>query len=318
MMKGFWILISCCVAIISLAQKKQQKELNKQFSFTNENDTYLMQDKDGYYTNGIFLNFSKSTTTKKGMRAIENYELSQLIFTPETRRIIYAEQVDRPFCGYLYAGYGKTIFLKKEKVFGWKGMLGVSGKISMAEELLTNFHRLINIPGTYFRGWEYQIGNELMFNAQANYATTLFANNAATKHAKIIPKVQAQIGTPFTNLNAGVAFCLGNMEKNEQSSFFNARTKLKNTIFKTEWMLFFEPSLTGVAYDATIQGGLFNKDPDAITMNPERFIYQHKLGFLVSTKRYTLRIVKNFVTRESVHQLRNNQYLSVHLAARFR
>ncbi len=318
MMKGIWLLFGCSLALKPLAQKTQPKELKKQFSFTTENDNYLMQEKDGYYTNGIFLNFSKSTTTKKGYRAIENYELSQLIFTPETRRIVYAEQVDRPFCGYLYAGYGKTKFLEKEKVLGWKGMLGVSGKISMAEEILTSFHRLINIPGTYFRGWEYQIGNEFMLNAQANFATTLFPNKAATKHAKIIPKVQAQVGTPFTNLNAGVSFCLGNMEKNEQSSFFNARTNLKNTLFKTEWMFYFQPSVTAIAYDATIQGGFFNKDPDAITMDPERFIYQHKLGFLVSSYRYTLGLATTFVTRESLQQLRNNQYLSIHFAARFK
>ena len=52
------IVMGTLMAISSTAQAGNSKNFSKQFSLITENDRYLLQGNDRYYTNGIMLNYS--------------------------------------------------------------------------------------------------------------------------------------------------------------------------------------------------------------------------------------------------------------------
>ncbi|MEO8884595.1 MAG: lipid A-modifier LpxR family protein, partial [Mucilaginibacter sp.] len=72
-----------------------------------DNDAYLMQGSDRYYTNGFFLFYRHALKVADGTslkNKILGLELGQKIFNAQSGRIPSVVYLDRPFAGYLYAG----------------------------------------------------------------------------------------------------------------------------------------------------------------------------------------------------------------------
>ena len=92
-------LLSFCLAY------GQQQTYKNELIFRTDNDAYLLEKKDGYYTNGMFLKLN-AATEKNNHKIINSYELGQMIYTPQDVNF-YRDGIgiDRPFCGYLYATY---------------------------------------------------------------------------------------------------------------------------------------------------------------------------------------------------------------------
>ena len=74
---------------------------SKQLSITTENDYYLLQGKDAYYTNGIIINYSKvhHSGKTKFIKQTDQYEIGQKIFTAFSRKIYNVSEIDRPIAG---------------------------------------------------------------------------------------------------------------------------------------------------------------------------------------------------------------------------
>src|ERR1700739_4717245 len=77
-----------------------------------DNDSYLMQGSDRYYTDGIFLYYRHALKVKDSTKVknkVLGFEMGQKIFNPQSGSINYygADQpslIDRPFAAYLYVG----------------------------------------------------------------------------------------------------------------------------------------------------------------------------------------------------------------------
>ena len=188
--------ISNTIAILlfSIIGTTQNKSSNytKEFSFKTENDAYLFNLNDAYYTNGFMLNYA-FVKNYNGKKKIHSLELGQKIFTPLIRETKTPADIDRAYCGYLYLNYGQTQFLKKDRVLQLNASLGLVGPSSWGEGLQNTYHSWVGFAK--FTGWKYQIENALGIDVGATYATTLFASNGI----KVLPLVQANLGTTFTN-----------------------------------------------------------------------------------------------------------------------
>jgi len=111
LMKRLLTSVFCLYGFGIHAQEILQTSFSKELSFTNENDAYLLQKNDAYYTNGLFLSYAQAKE-KKGRKRIYQLEIGQKIFTPLIRKVETTLQIDRPYCGLLSLKLQETKFIR--------------------------------------------------------------------------------------------------------------------------------------------------------------------------------------------------------------
>lgn len=280
-----------------------------EISFTTENDAYLLQYKDAYYTNGLFLSYTRASK-KSSFKRLNSIELGQMIYTPLNRSVNPLSLIDRPYSGLLYLQYQQTNFIKKDALFQWSLRAGVVGESSRGENVQNWFHAALKFKK--FDGWKYQVQNAFIFNANIRYAETVYE---IPNLLKIIPIGFANLGNGFINAAAGSYFCLGIFERNKNSSLWHASSSstLSKLDHKHELFLFALPELSLEVYNATIQGELFSSNETAVLSNINPLFFQQTIGCCFSYSQFSTKILWVFQTRESVNQLRTQQYLSFQL-----
>ncbi len=316
-------LIISLLGLFFLVVAKGQKTnvFSQEISFTTENDFYALKSNDSYYTNGLFLQFSKAKNIN-GKKIINRLALGQMIFTQQhtgdTWRII--EPLDRPFCGYLFVKYSKDKFLTNSRLFSYKIEIGATGDASLGKSLQESLHKLLDFSG-YFPQWETQIPNSIGVTAGIKYAATIAPEKANQSLFKIVPIVKANAGNYFINAKAGAYFCVGKFEKTENSVLLDARinaTEVKNKR-KHELIFYYFPQIIVQGYNATIQGNLFAKQMPSIVFvsKPETLVLQNTFGIAYANKRWTTKVEAIYQTKEAVSQLNNHEYVGLQAAYRF-
>lgn len=312
------ILLPCALLVFSWgigfrasSQTQSGVAFTREFSFKTENDAYLFKLDDAYYTNGLMLNYG-FVTNRKDRKKIHSLELGQKIFTPLIRKTVTPADIDRPYCGYTYLNYTQTVFLKNDALFQWNGSLGLLGPASGGEAMQNTYHRWLNYAR--FTGWQYQIGNALSIDLGAGFAKTIVRSDAF----KILPVVQASLGSTFTQARLGALLVLGAFEQNNESALWNARlsdkagTKKRNHEFFVYWY----PQGVLQGYNGTLQGGLFNKATTAVTREPATFVFQQTIGICYAEGRWTGKLEWVYQSKETPAQTRAQRYGGVQLAYR--
>ncbi|MDB5230479.1 MAG: hypothetical protein JWN76_1284 [Chitinophagaceae bacterium] len=298
------------------AQKIKKEFFTREIQGITDNDNYLLQRKDGYYTNGVFFSYTwlpKKLTVK---RKLTSLEIGQMIYTDRTRKIINRSEIDRPFTSYLYGRYKETSFSKKDNVLQWSVSAGTMGKSAGGEWLQMNYHTIINIYAFY--GWEYQLKDAVGIDGNITYSPVIIPEKEKA-FVTLKPVLSANLGTTFTNANLGLMLQAGFFERNHQSALWNAR--LSHTEIKTrkhfELFGYYHPQLIYHAYNATVQGGLFLKDKGPLTSDIYHLMYQHKLALVYAERRFTVGLAAVYQTKEAKIQKANQRYGSLSLAYRF-
>lgn len=85
------------------------------------------------------------------------YSIGQNIFTPDDIRVPDPAPEQRPYAGWLYGGLG-LVSEHGDRLDKLELELGVVGPYSLAEQIQTNWHRLVSLPRP--RGWDTQLKNE--------------------------------------------------------------------------------------------------------------------------------------------------------------
>ena len=304
-----WMLLS----VITCTCFGQKTSFSNQLSFKTDNDAYLLQKKDGYYTNGLFVTLN-TVSEKNNRKIINSYELGQMIFTPESVNFARDGGIDRPFCGYLYLSYNQSIFLPKLQIVEWGASIGTIGGNSLGEYVQETIHTLFRYK--QFKGWETQITNEIGLNATVKYAKVLSPIN--TDLLKIIPQSELTLGTIFTNAKIGGYICFGLMEEENNSSLFNANINKKNIAkTKNEYFIYWHPQFIYQLYNATVQGGLFTKGGQAITAPIFAGMYMQTFGLQVTSGRIASKFEVVYQTQEARTQQQPQRYASISIGFRF-
>jgi lipid A 3-O-deacylase len=308
MKKLFLLLLFSIVATAAFAQNH-----SSEIGIQSDNDSYLGQGSDKYYTDGLFL-FYRHALNVKGGTTLKNkvlgFELGQKIFNPLGGNIVSVTQVDRPFAGYLYAGANLNLLYKNESNFKLGAQVGVVGPASGAEKAQTWVHKTF---GFYTpSGWEYQIQNDLQLNLAAEYNKLLGRTNFFIPETKTDATLAtyANLGNGFTGAGVGALFRIGKVNQ-----LFNSASTQSTAIAdkdftpenKHEFFVYYKPMLNVIAYDATVQGSLFkDRDPQSmeITRDPERLVMSNVAGLTYTTKRWVFDAAATFRTKE-IKQMRN-------------
>jgi lipid A 3-O-deacylase len=251
-------------------------------------DNDILDYTDRFYTNGIrfdfinpiFQQFLLSKLMIPYWRGGINYygiSLVQNMYTPSTTKVEGILFGDRPYAAYLYFGTFKITNDPVKKFRQTSELdLGVIGSYSFGEYIQKSFHNEVPTNSSPL-GWEYQIKNDLVLNYQLNYEKGIFNK----KNIDINLNGTGSLGTLYTNISGGFLFRTG-----LQNPYFvnlgqaKRKTNSENRLRNTQLVFFVTSRAKLIGYDATLQGGFFNKsseytiDSDKIS----RFVFQGSAG----------------------------------------
>jgi lipid A 3-O-deacylase len=296
-----------------LAQRVQWQA----FRLTEENDFLNLTQRglDRYYTQGLRFEFLYATTKRSFTEKIlipvsavsqNQYavSVSQQIYTP--RQIDVDPETfagnDMPYAGNFYLSHKLNSYDSAKRLrFVSRLDAGVIGPIALGENTQAFFHRIIqNNPAV---GWDTQMRNDILLN----YSFRIEKQMARWGLLSTDAIAEANVGTLQVSAVAGINLRLGTWKQNN------------NFV----WEIFFWPEGRAVAYNALLQGGVFNRmagDPaytqyflDAI----KPLVYSHSTGFQVRYTRWELLYRQVNITREFSKQL-PHYYGSVTLTFWFR
>ncbi|MFK8059794.1 MAG: lipid A deacylase LpxR family protein [Polaribacter sp.] len=295
-MKYFYLFLCLFSCFIISAQEKFSKEI----SLITDNDLYISLIKDRYYTSGIFLNYkylAKNNKENIAKRIIE-WEIGHEMYTPHKPTVTNISQHDRPFAGYLYAGFGVNRIYKSNKILNTSLQVGVIGPNSYAKELQVFIHNFYEFREP--QGWEHQIKNAFALNFQVEYKQFLFKNTS--NHFDMTWLNEAKVGTVNTKFSTGFLSRIGFLPLQNliNSVAFDTSLNNENTPYFREAESFFyiKPTFNYTLYDATLQGSFLNTTSD-VTKELVPFVFNVELGIRFTVNRFNFGYAYMYHTNKS-------------------
>jgi lipid A 3-O-deacylase len=261
-----------------------------------ENDFFSATDK--YYTQGIHLEVASP--------GLKGFPLTRLLLHPKYKSITYGFGLehngytptsisnpailygDRPFAACLFL---KTFLIAidpdKKQRFSSTCNTGVIGQAAGGMEMQTGIHRwLHNITP---HGWPNQIHNDLLLNYEVSYEKQLISYG---HFFSLDADANARLGTLSNKAGVGITMMAG---------YFNSPFDIEIIQAKNFRIYAYEHAKVNlIGYDATLQGGLFNKS-SPYTLRPDdivRYTFQNRFGFVVIYKRIYLEYFQSMLSAE--------------------
>lgn len=320
-MKKIIFIFVVLFSLFNSNTKSQTINYQSEFGFKSENDSYLAGGQDRYYTNGLMITYRTALNDLKIKnenlnKVIIELEAGQKIYNPQSGSISNSIYVDRPFAGYLYGGAALNILYNSENNLKLSFHAGTIGPASLAKEAQELIH---NTVGFYeVEGWQWQVNNEFSINSSAefNHFIGRFSNNKIDLTANSY----LNIGNTFSGSGIGITFRSGTLNSLNKSATTQSRissSKGSKDLVDKEFFFYARPMLNFVLYDATIQGGLFNKDKGPIIFDPKPLVFSQQLGASYSKNRITADFSLIFKSREVKSNAKPHQYGSISLFYRF-
>lgn len=299
---------------------------SSEVGFETDDDSYLAQGSDRYYTAGTFIYFRHALNVDSN-RHLQNkvleFTAGQKLFTPHSGSITYyglpdnPKYIDRPFAGYLYIGSSLNLLYKNESNLKLTAQIGVVGPDAFGKQTQDFIHD--NFGLYHPSGWEYQIDNDWELNLSAQYNRLL----GRWAWADVTLTSYANLGNGFTGAGIGPMLRLGDFNQlfNSESTQSTAiQSRSFKPLNKRELFFYYKPQLNAVIYDATVQGSLFKStDPTGIevTENPEHIVFSNELGLGYSGNHIVLNAAVIFHTKDVVEMRQSHQWGAITLLYRF-
>lgn len=217
---------------------------------------------DRYYTNGIRIDFfyAKKQKTKFPSSLLLNisdnntygWGIAQFMFTPKNIALPDIQYNDRPYAGALYGIHSLQSIdnVKKVKVNS-QIFLGVLGPLSFSKETQTWVHRAIN--STIPQGWDNQLPTDLILNYNINIEKEMLSYPKAISLNVVI---ETFIGTLYNAAGVGYLLKVGRFN----NFFDDILVSEKSSEKRFQLYLFMKPVARVVLSNATLQGGLLNRN----------------------------------------------------------
>ncbi len=266
------------------------------FRFHYDNDYFTKTDE--YYSQGITLEYAHPSIKKilpakllwKPFDSAPQYGITFNLFgytptTIESDNILYG---DRPFDANITL---KTFLIQKDKLkkqqVSAAFSIGVMGPAALGYDIQYNIHKWLKNPLPH--GWQHQVRNDVILNYQLNYEKQLFARG---NNFLLNTTAEARAGTLHTRLSGGFNFIAGRF--NQRFLPVNEQNK------KAEYYFYGQARMNLIGYDASMQGGLFNrKSPYTIAAGDvSRITFQADAGMIVNFRRLYLSYTQSFLTKE--------------------
>ena len=294
---GWSITASCLAQRIDNTASFRQTGSDNFIRIHYDND--LFTGTDYYYTQGYAIEvvnpaLQKNPLTRLLLKSKDSqtqYGLAfeHLGFTPTSIRSNAILVGDRPFsaCLLLKSFSISTDTLRRVRVSSVLSM-GMMGPVALGSEIQTALHRLTN--GIEPHGWPNQIRNDVLLNYAFSYEKQLYAYRHALSVSAL---AQAQAGSFSDRLQTGVVVMAGWFD----SPFGPAPNHRRLPV---QLYVYAQPIVSLVGYDASLQGGLFNRSSPYVISADQltRITLQTNMGVVFTYKKMYLEYYQSVLTRE--------------------
>jgi len=232
--------------------------------------------------NSLLLPFGKNAKVYHGISLIQN------LYTPieKSDSIVVT---DRPFAAYLLLQSIRISLYKREREKIISALkIGVIGPPALGEEMQNGIHSLLP-TSSRISGWQNQIKTDFMINYFVKYEKGIIHSSFFDFDLSVF----GNLGVPYTNIGSELNFRFGKF-----NNYFATLELSKQNSWQYYFSLGF--NLKYVVYDATLQGGLFNKNSvhTIAADNITRFIGKVKVFGNLSFNNFKIKIGAVLITRE--------------------
>jgi len=264
-----------------------------------ENDVFSATDQ--YYTQGIHLELVapwvgrfplaytlfrlSKTNTRYGIGIEHNgYTPSSI----SSDAILYG---DRPFTANLsFKTFAISIDSAKKQRLTAAVSTGIIGPGAGGKQMQESIHKWLNNITPH--GWDNQIHNDMVLNYEVTYERQLFSYRNIFALNGI---ASGRLGTLSDKATLGAVMMIGCFDDpfNAYIAAGSARRHLRVYAYE-------HPQVSAIGYDATLQGGLFNRSsPYTISASDiTRFTFQNRFGFVVNYQRLFLEYFQSVSSNE--------------------
>ncbi|MGK6351969.1 lipid A-modifier LpxR family protein [Parapedobacter sp. DT-150] len=320
MTNGLYHVIKTCFAaslLFGYMSSPAQHVRRSEFNFRNDNDLYLFNKQDQYYTNGLFfdIHIAADSTSLAPNEANRLWSLTigQQMYNAYTAQIHHIEEVDRPITAYLFLTAGIDRYFVNEAFVSFVGEIGTIGRRALGQQFQESIHKVLNLYD--IAGWEYQLENAFGADASVRYGGLLYRNRQ--QWFDLSAQAKATLGLNHTGLSIMPTLRWGKLNPLHQSASASSRLQAAAKPIGEEWFLYYSPQLNFVGYDATLQGGMFLRNKGPVTHAPARWVLYNQFGVLYAQHAITLRLQYIFYTKEVPGMFFRHRYGSVGISYQF-
>lgn len=308
------------------------------FTFQYEND--LLAGTDRYYTNGVRLSYTSPGLRQRipwaadalewlypfdpGADAWLRVSLGQSMFTPGDIEVSELIVDDRPYAGWLYAGFALNVEVDQELLSTrydtldtLEVELGVVGPASLAEETQKFVHEIIGSPEP--KGWDNQLHNEpgLLIVLERKLRTPSLTWGKL--EADAIPFATASLGNIETSAGLGSILRVGQgLDVDFGPPMIRpnvtGRTYFERAHRRFNWYVFVGGEGRFVARDIFLDGNTFR---DSHSVDKKHMVGTFQAGFAASYDNFRLTFSYIGRTLEFDDQSSADRYGAVSVSYRF-
>jgi len=299
-MKHLFIFLLISLPALVVGQKIdnmtsfRQLQSDRYFRFNYDNDYFASSDAN--YTQGYSFELVSPAMSKNPANHLffkplksklqSGVSIEHIGYSPNNIKSAEIQYGDRPFAAaiMLKSFTIATDTLRHSRLVSSLN-LGLIGPGAFGKEMQVAIHEATDNPIPM--GWQHQIRNDVVVNYEISYEKQLLD----WQYFRLQTNSTARLGTLFTNASVGVNGVLGLIN----APYASHKNKKRFCLYA-----YSQPFVTVVGYDATLQGGLFNrKSPYTIdNRKMERFTAQHTYGFVLQTKTLFFEYTRTAITRE--------------------
>jgi hypothetical protein len=317
-LKFLLLLTTICYCITAIAQTGNYKN---EIGFRTDNDGFLGYGSDRYYTAGNYFYFNhalkvNNTDSASLKNKVLSFELGQAIYTPQSAAVPGPGFIDRPFAGYLYLSSAINLLYKNESSLKLQAQLGIVGPNSFAEQVQYLIHTTFHFYKP--NGWIYQVQNDYELNLSAQFNFLL----SRIKGFDVAVNSYAALGTGFTGAGTGFTARFGKFNRLYNSAATSCTVSAKSiSSNNAEAFIYARPSVSFIAYDATIQGSLFSNAAglNEVLTDKVPVVLSEQLGGTLVTGHWLFDLSATYQTRTTPKMIHRpgHQWGSVNIAYRF-
>jgi len=293
----FWSVATSSAQAISNLTPERTIEAKSYIRLNYENDFFTAT--DYYYTQGVQLE-----VVCPGMRRFfmshllihpENFEtrfglaLQHNAYTPVDYVAKDIQYGDRPFAATaLLQFFSSANSIEKRQRISTTFSLGVMGPWAGAKELQTYIHEIT--PNAVPHGWNNQLENDVLLNYELDFDKQLLE---LSRYVNLSANMMVRAGTLSDKANFGVTLIAG-LINNPFGTYSDQHRKF-------QLYLYDHPEVNGVAYDATLQGGIFSGAGNPYIIRPadiSRVVFRNNWGVVLQWQRVYLEYYQSYMTPE--------------------
>lgn len=265
------------------------------FRFHYDNDYFTASDKN--YTQGYSFELVAPYLAKNplnyllfnpdGAETRYGLAIEHIGFTPDNYASTEIQVGDRPFAAaIMLKTFSISTNTENRTRFVTSLNTGIIGPGAFGKEMQVSIHEATGnkIP----MGWLHQIRNDIVVNYEMGYEKQLLSID---KFASLQATANLKAGSLFTNGTLGLNATVG-IVGNPFGALNNKRG--------FELYAYAQPQVRVIGFDATLQGGLFNKSSPYIiaTSDVERFTAQTNYGIVLKTKTLYFEYTRSVISKE--------------------